>query len=284
MNPNFTKEQITAEFTKLVKTNPKKETLLKYRSKIYSQISSSPDSLKFDTKLSLGFYKLRECFSLAAFVFPYFLLSIFEGKLLSPNSEHFNLAISSGILPLLFVWFGFAEKCYYYRLDKKHISTYEHQDQPLIIFSILRYIAWFGVGICIIAVLWIGPMAFVGAGGSALLAFKLINAKREEVYWLINYDGILFIEEVEKENKINITHKFQTFTSKTTPKMIKEEIFIDTIWCGNQDRNIIMQHIKNNIDENVEIFSTDKEENEINFFEKIKDYNLTLKEYSIDEY
>ncbi|TMX65474.1 hypothetical protein DA090_11515, partial [Photobacterium damselae] len=41
--------------------------------------------------------------------------------------------------------------------------------------TIVRYSAWVGCGICLFAAILVGPIAFVGAGGAALLSFQMTN-------------------------------------------------------------------------------------------------------------
>ncbi len=46
---------------------------------------------------------------------------------------------------------------------------------PEYAYQCIRMIGRVGVVVCLIAVVFVGPMAFVGAGASALLSFKLVN-------------------------------------------------------------------------------------------------------------
>ena len=69
-------------------------------------------------------------------------------------------------------------------------------DIPEIAFTIARSIAWLGVIVCIFAFFTIGPMAFAGAGGMALLSFSLTgfssSAQENYIYFADNYEIKIF--------------------------------------------------------------------------------------------
>ena len=75
-------------------------------------------------------------------------------------------------------WFRYlvnSDKRYYYAINQYGMYSTEEQIIPEIAYTIVRYSAWVGCGICLFAAILIGPIAFVGAGGAALLSFQMTN-------------------------------------------------------------------------------------------------------------
>ncbi|MGI2801105.1 hypothetical protein ACRTC3_21355 [Photobacterium damselae] len=75
-------------------------------------------------------------------------------------------------------WFRYlvnSDKRYYYAINQYGMYLIEEQIIPEIAYTIVRYSAWVGCGICLFAAILIGPIAFVGAGGAALLSFQMTN-------------------------------------------------------------------------------------------------------------
>ncbi|HIF9373814.1 TPA: hypothetical protein ACX6RV_001683 [Photobacterium damselae] len=75
-------------------------------------------------------------------------------------------------------WFRYlvnSDKRYYYAINQYGMYSTEEQIIPEIAYTIVRYSAWVGCGICLFAAILVGPIAFVGAGGAALLSFQMTN-------------------------------------------------------------------------------------------------------------
>ncbi|KAB1517564.1 hypothetical protein [Photobacterium damselae] len=68
-----------------------------------------------------------------------------------------------------------ADKRYYFAINQYGVYSRNEQIIPEIAYTIVRYSAWVGCGICLFAVILVGPIAFVGAGGAALLSFQMTN-------------------------------------------------------------------------------------------------------------
>ncbi|MEF1217463.1 hypothetical protein REH76_06515 [Photobacterium damselae] len=68
-----------------------------------------------------------------------------------------------------------ADKRYYFAINQYGMYSRNEQIIPEIAYTIVRYSAWVGCGICLFAVILVGPIAFVGAGGAALLSFQMTN-------------------------------------------------------------------------------------------------------------
>ncbi len=120
------------------------------------------------------------------------------------NLLNWGISIFAGVVPLLFLWsvidkltvdsiafwglFAFMAMMvlisrYLFSPDKHrcyHLTSlgihYTEQDMiPEVAYKIARGLAWVGVAVYIIAVFVLGPLAFVGAGAFALMAFRMTN-------------------------------------------------------------------------------------------------------------
>jgi hypothetical protein len=91
-----------------------------------------------------------------------------------------------------YVWFLIcANKVYHYHITAKGIYYTYQDDIPEIAFTIMRGVGWFGCIACVLAAGLLGPAAFIGAGASALLAWKIKDMKpelKEEVCLYSNGD------------------------------------------------------------------------------------------------
>ena len=84
-----------------------------------------------------------------------------------------------------------ANKIYHYQLTPIGVRYTTQDNIPGLAFIIVRFIAWFGIAICLFAVVFVGPLALVGAGGMALLSFSLTKFSNkidhEFFYFVDNY-------------------------------------------------------------------------------------------------
>ncbi|MCG7498809.1 hypothetical protein MHO82_18225 [Vibrio sp. Of7-15] len=79
-----------------------------------------------------------------------------------------------GILLGLFINFiAYAKRDYLCQITPYGIRSYETEQVPEACYKFMRGSAYAGIVVCVIAVIFVGPMAFVGAGASALMAFKM---------------------------------------------------------------------------------------------------------------
>ncbi len=78
-------------------------------------------------------------------------------------------------MTLFFIFFGSADIKRIYKFTKNGIVTKQTDVVPEYAYKCIRMIGRVGVVVCLIAVVFVGPMAFIGAGASALLSFKLVN-------------------------------------------------------------------------------------------------------------
>lgn len=89
------------------------------------------------------------------------------------------------------------DRTYHYHLTSIGIHYSEQVAVPDSAYTFVRGFAWVGIAVCIVALIFIGPLAFVGVGGCALLSFGLTKFSPEivekEVYFseqLIIFDPI----------------------------------------------------------------------------------------------
>ncbi|EGR0657146.1 hypothetical protein [Vibrio cholerae] len=86
---------------------------------------------------------------------------------------------------------------YCYSLTQAGVHYTDQEVIPDAAYTFVRGFAWVGIAVCLLALAVVGPLAFVGAGGFALLAFGLTNFRptvdHENVYFadqLIVFDPI----------------------------------------------------------------------------------------------
>ncbi|MCS3455802.1 hypothetical protein M2366_001883 [Aeromonas sp. BIGb0405] len=73
------------------------------------------------------------------------------------------------------------DNIYNYHLTSKGICYTQQDSIPDIAFTIARGLGWFGCGVCVLAAGMLGPAAFIGAGASALLAWKIKDMKPKQI-------------------------------------------------------------------------------------------------------
>ncbi len=81
-----------------------------------------------------------------------------------------------------------------YHLTSLGIHYTEQDMIPEVAYKIVRGFAWIGIAVCIIAVFVLGPLAFVGAGAFALMAFGMTNFQPtvDDCYVLIDERSFVF--------------------------------------------------------------------------------------------
>ncbi|OOE63843.1 hypothetical protein BZG20_15850, partial [Salinivibrio sp. IB868] len=129
-----------------------------------------------------------------------------------------GLSIFAGLTPFCFLWFVideltidsiafwglfsfmtmmvlvsrylfFADKHRCYHLTPLGIHYTEKDMIPDVAYQVVRGFSWVGIVACIIAVFVLGPLAFVGAGGFALMSFGMTNFRPN-----VNHSYILISE------------------------------------------------------------------------------------------
>ncbi|EGU31335.1 hypothetical protein [Vibrio scophthalmi] len=273
MNPNFQKQQLTDEFIQAARANPTQGGSDAYQKSQFKQVDENTTT-RWDAVLSLGPKHLREKAGLTGLIAPYLIVSLMGGELM-PLSEGWFMVVA-GIFIGFMSWLHFAEMCYYYRFGDQAMAMHQHQNQPHSAYTALRGLAWVGVVFCIVITIWVGPMAFVGAGASALMAFKMIDAKRFDMYWIIPYDSVLVIDVIRKDNYIAIWFKDVDFELGTESPQIFENITIYGLFCKPEQFDDILATLKSKLHSEVQFFESPSVDKKINFFEESKKYDISL--------
>lgn len=91
-----------------------------------------------------------------------------------------------------YLFFPDKHRCYH--LTSLGIHYTEQDMIPEVAYKIVRGFAWVGITVCIIAVFVLGPLAFVGAGAFALMAFGMTNFQPtvDDCYVLIDERSFVF--------------------------------------------------------------------------------------------
>jgi hypothetical protein len=81
-----------------------------------------------------------------------------------------------------------------YHLTPLGIHYTEKDMIPDVAYQVVRGFAWVGIVVCIIAAFILGPLAFVGAGGFALMSFGMTNFRPsiDNHYILISERTVMF--------------------------------------------------------------------------------------------
>ncbi|MBL4240698.1 hypothetical protein [Vibrio fluvialis] len=126
-----------------------------------------------------------------------------------------------------------SDRTFCYNLTPVGIFYTEQVSVPESAYTFVRGFAWVGIAVCIVALFLIGPLAFVGVGGCALLSFGLTKFTPEveelDVYFsdnLILFDPIndtlvKINSETEEHARFHRTVFFSSFEDKNN--------FIDTV-------------------------------------------------------
>ncbi|MGL6053021.1 MAG: hypothetical protein ACRC16_24105 [Aeromonas salmonicida] len=115
------------------------------------------------------------------FLIPCGCLALIGSYLLSGDTSlGVGLIIMALIMCLSARYLWFADKQYHYRLTTEGLVATYHDAIPDAAYAVVRGLAWFGVVVCIVGVALLGPVALVGAGGFAVMAFFFTGFKNIE--------------------------------------------------------------------------------------------------------
>ena len=111
------------------------------------------------------------------------------------SRDSVGLIITGVIFSTLFIFitrYLFSpDKDMHYKLTPLGIIYTEKDTIPDVAYTIMRGFAWFSAVVCLATVVYVGPLAFVGAGGMALLAVKFTGfhavTKTVTVQFATNY-------------------------------------------------------------------------------------------------
>ncbi|TDM54287.1 hypothetical protein [Aliivibrio fischeri] len=108
------------------------------------------------------------------------------------------------IMTLFLIFFASADIKRIYKFTKNGILTEQADVVPEYAYQCIRMIGRVGVVVCLVAVVFVGPMAFVGAGASALLSFKLVNFRLKPMLFETLYFEESVIIKSSKANYVSI--------------------------------------------------------------------------------
>ncbi|KXO08363.1 hypothetical protein AKG98_1962 [Moritella sp. JT01] len=96
------------------------------------------------------------------------------------------------------------DKAIHYKLTPLGIIYTEKDTIPDVAYTIMRGFAWFSAVACLATVVYVGPLAFVGAGGMALLAVKFTGFHAETKHKSVNFIGEYTIKVVPNNGVLSI--------------------------------------------------------------------------------
>lgn len=113
------------------------------------------------------------------------------------------IIVGGGMFPYL-RYLVMADKDYHYRLTTEGLITTYQDAIPEMAYTIVRWLAWLGVVVCVMAMAVLGPLALVGAGGMALFAVFFTNFEKKVSveYTVFNKDKAYVVKVVKKRNLI----------------------------------------------------------------------------------
>ncbi|WP_434996634.1 hypothetical protein ACRZ5S_08140 [Vibrio scophthalmi] len=277
MNPNFQKQQLTDEFIQAMRANSSRASWTAYQKKRFDDVDKTATK-KWYAELSMihCLPYFRQGVGITVFLSTYAFLSFLTGTFLSISDSESLLAIFFSILSGVGFWFAVPEICNHYKIGPIAFSAHQHQNLSEQYFAAVRKIAWFGVVFCIVITFWVGPMAFVGAGASALIAFKLVDAKRQDIYTTIPYDSVLCLDVIKKMDYVAIWYKGNDVSTEPESPEIYENIMGYEIYCQPEQFDDILATLKSKLHPKVQIVESESLDDSINFFEESKKYDISL--------
>ncbi|EKF9564661.1 hypothetical protein O1C52_001732 [Vibrio cholerae] len=175
------------------------------------------------------------------------------------NSTEFWGFISFGAAGMAAVRYLFMpDHRYCYSLTQAGIYYTDQEVIPDAAYTFVRGFAWVGIAVCLLALAVVGPLAFVGAGGFALLAFGLTNFRptvhQNEFYFaeqLIVFDPIkekmlIFNTELVRDPIFIFIGKvyFNSFDEKTRVMALIKNVHNNIDYCPLQRVNDQFEHRK----------------------------------------
>ncbi|GHW71696.1 TPA: hypothetical protein ACGFXY_000836 [Vibrio cholerae] len=201
------------------------------------------------------------CSIFAGFLLPSLFLLFAD---IAFNSKEFWGFISFGVAGMAAVRYLFMpDHRYCYSLTQAGVHYTDQEVIPDAAYTVVRGFAWVGIVACVVALAVIGPLAFVGAGGFALLAFGLTNfrptVKHEDVYFA---EQLILFDPIKEKMLILNT------------ELLRDPRFIGTLFFSSFDeKNHVMGLIKN-VHNNVDYCPLQR----VNDQSKHRKYQQALKE------
>lgn len=191
--------------TKKIHSLPTTELTEEQEKELINELNTAPVIYEWTVNVPPFFVmKLIALFNLIASILMGLTLSIINQSFI-----HLFFGSVMGIILCCFTrYLWMANKIYHYQLTPIGVRYTTQDNIPDLAFIIVRMIAWFGVAVCIFAVVIVGPLALVGAGGMALLSFSLTKFSSK-----IDHDFFYF----KNDYQINILRKSNVFSLTSEP-------------------------------------------------------------------
>ncbi|WP_408901416.1 hypothetical protein [Photobacterium piscicola] len=129
-----------------------------------------------------------------------FLVSALGGALLFWSDPSWIALVPVIVGVFMTPWYRYlvsADERYYYVINQYGMYSTSEQIIPEIAYTIVRRSAWVGCAICVFAVIFIGPIAFVGAGGAALMSFTMTNFRSVPYKNQCLFDGYAKLDNID---------------------------------------------------------------------------------------
>ncbi|ELE2163379.1 hypothetical protein RC856_000042 [Vibrio fluvialis] len=156
---------------------------------------------------------------------PLILLFISDVPVKSVLFWGYVLICMIGVLAVRFLFM--ADRHFRYNLTPVGIFYTEQVSVPESAYTFVRGFAWIGIAVCIVALFLIGPLAFVGVGGCALLSFGLTNFTQEVEELDVYFSDQIIIFDPIKDTLLDLDSETENHA------MFSRKIF----FCSYQDKN-----------------------------------------------
>ena len=164
-----------------------------------------------------------------------------------------TLAIIAVIATLIMRYIPFVSAHYCYKLTQYGIFYTVDYLVPEIIYTVFRRFAWFGMAVCLIGLIVLGPMAFIGVGATALLSFPLASIKRRLQYDYVVFPAEIWIKFFRDRRTIQIS-SLDTKISNTNCD------FTDRLYCQNLEEIMTIKSILQTLLPHAEFIEVDSED------------------------
>ncbi|MGR5499429.1 hypothetical protein ACQKP3_01775 [Vibrio sp. DNB22_10_4] len=146
-------------------------------------------------------------------------LSISTGLYLYINDASIGFALFSTTIWLLICLFVYSTmlkpQTYDFELTRHGIRIGTTDNAHEMFYTATRKAAWVGCGVCILAFLVVGPLAFAGGAAFALMAPKFTQFKRQTVYSSFHFHEVVSFKYHRKSWYMSIHPHFPTETRQS---------------------------------------------------------------------
>lgn len=207
------------------------------------------------------------------------------------NEYGFSLAIW-GVIVISgyagYLTYGLDDR-YEYVFSNKGFFYSKQLDQPDWVNSVVQKIAYVACAFCVFAVVYIGPMALVGAGGSLLLAFGM--TKKQTVYVdhrFSSTEQFLYAQFNRKRNVMALYHRFDMCdygdTAHTVISRDQTRSRSYVFFNSDDDMAKVLDLLKQNTNIKIEEITDIKGFFDFDYYPKfVLDIDVIGEQYSVDE-